>query len=147
MGLEKKYLRAIFGAAREHGVSYEELHDAIEAGFGKKSLKDLTKAEALRLIQGVRGSYLSPSFTPGRRWGMGNHGRKDSERTGEVDYLVNQREMELLREAAALRGWDERQLAAFIRRQTGREQIRTMREFNKVFWALKAMNRREGLHV
>lgn len=54
--------------------------------------------------------------------------------------------MKVLREAAQLRGWGEAGLEGFAERQTGKRQIQTMAEFNKVFWPLKAMNNRDGLY-
>jgi len=77
---------------------------------------------------------------------MASHGRKDHRRqAGEAEYLVNPTELNLLHRAASLRNWSDATLAAFVERQLGRQTIRTMAEFNKVFWALKAMNRRDGL--
>lgn len=146
-----RVLRAIFAAARERGVTHEELHDTIWISWQKRSLKDLTAEQAGLLIDGLRGKQAQPrrehrrSFAPGRRDAMSAHGRRDYDASGDPAYLVNAREIEMLREAAELRGWGEATLRNFIARQIGRNDIRTMAEFNKVFWALKAMNRREGL--
>ncbi|MFB3828941.1 MAG: hypothetical protein ACE15B_19400 [Bryobacteraceae bacterium] len=141
-----KYIRAIFATAREHGISSEEVHDAIWAGWEKKSVKDLTTAEACQLLDGLRGRRRSTrsGCDSRRRHAMGNHGRRDYDRSQDPNYVINEREMQMLREAAALRNWDEGVLTRFIERQLGRPEIRTMAEFNRVFWPLKAMNRREG---
>ena len=145
MPLDSKLLRTIYAVAREFGVSNEELHEAIQAGFQKQSLKKLTKREACHLIDGLKGKPAS-RLDAGRREAMASHGRKDHRRqAGETEYLVNAAELNLLQRAAALRNWPEATLAAFVERQLGRQTIRTMAEFNKVFWALKAMNRRDGL--
>ncbi len=148
----KRYLPAIFAAAREKGVTHEQLHETIWVSWQKRSLKDLTAEEAGLLIDGLRGKkgsayrYRSNGpFTPRRREAMSAHGRKDYDRSGDPVYLVNEREIKMLREAAALRGWSDETLRKFSSRQIGREVPRTMSEFNKLFWALKAMNRRDDL--
>lgn len=144
-----RVLRAIFAAAREKGITHEELHETIWISWQQRSLKDLTAEQAGLLIDGLRGNkprqYHNGSFAAGRRRAMNEHGRKDHDARGDATYLVNAREMEMLREAATLRNWDDATLLKFIARQTGREAIRTMTEFNKVFWPLKSMNRRDGL--
>jgi hypothetical protein len=139
--IDARLLRAIWACAREHRVDGEALHEAIQAGFQKTSLKQLTRREAYRLLDGLRGKR--DGGIASRRWAQGNHGRRNiADRT---EHLVNQRELQMLREAAALRGWTEETLQAFVRRQIKAEMIHTMQQFNKVFWALKAMNRRDGL--
>jgi hypothetical protein len=141
--LDGRYLRALWACARECGVDDEGLHDAAFVGFGKTSLKELTEDEASRLLNGMRkgsGKQLAK-----RHWAQGNHGRRDVE--DKTEYLVNTREMQMLCEAAALRGWNEEALLKFIARQLGKTEIRTMKEFNKIFWAVKAMNRRDSRHA
>ncbi len=148
-----KYLRAIFAAAREKGVTYEQLHETIAVSWGKRSLKDLSSEQAQLLIDGLRGKTRAEHHYRGngpfrydRRQAMAAHGRKDYDRSGDAEYVVNERELQMLREAAALRNWDEEALRKFIKRQLGRETIRTMADLNKVLWPLKAMNRRDRLH-
>lgn len=139
--IDGRLLRAIWACAREHKVDDEALHEAIQAGFQKTSLKQLTRREAYRLLDGLRGNRDTGRAS--RRWAQGNHGRRNiADRT---EHLVNEREIEMLREAAARRGWTDDTLHAFIRRQIKADTIHTMQQFNKVFWALKAMNRRDGI--
>jgi hypothetical protein len=138
-----RFLPAIFAAARERGVTHEELHDTIWMAFKQKSLKDLTPKQSMELLDGLRGRKSQFSYS--RRQAMNAHGRRDYDHRGDAEYLVNARELRMMLEAAELRGWHEETLNAFIERQLGRNSIRTMVEFNKVFWALKAMNRRDGL--
>lgn len=149
----KKYLSAIYGCAREHHISNEEIHEAISVGFNKTSLKDLTERECRTLLDGMRGTTsqakravrgASGHANTTRGHAMGTAGRKDAAKS-ETEYLVSARELELLREAAELRGWSRETLDTFIRRQLGGKELRTVRQFNKVFWAIKAMNRRAGL--
>ncbi len=148
MPLNPKFIRAIYATARETHCSNEELHEAIWTGFQKKSVKDLTTGEALRLLDGLKGKRQAPWMgDPGRCHAMGNHGRKDYDGRRDPNYLVTQEEMDGLHYQASLRGWSEETLSAFIARQLRRPgaAIRTVADFNKVFWPLKAMNRRDGI--
>lgn len=145
--IDSLLIKTIHACARENGVSREEIHEAI-AHFGKTSLKDLTKTEAYRLLDGLRGGKPSPHFTPkpDRRHAQANHGRRDYDASADAIYPVTDRERELLREAADLRKWDDATLSRFVERQTGKAVVVTMADFNRVFWPLKAMNRRNRLH-
>jgi hypothetical protein len=135
-----KTLHTIYGVARQHNVTDEELHDAIFVGFGKQSLKQLTEAEVAKLLDGIRGRHAGA-----RRQAMARHGRRKSDAKKDATYLINARELELLVEAATLRGWSSETLSAFCRRQVGKDRPVTMAEYNKCLWPLKAMNRRDGL--
>ncbi|HVW09184.1 MAG TPA: phage protein GemA/Gp16 family protein [Bryobacteraceae bacterium] len=141
-------LRAIHACARENGCDNEGLHEAIESGFGKTSLKDLTRAEAYALLDGLRAGKPSEHYKPNprRRHAQGNHGRRAYDASSDAIYPVRDAERQLLRDAAALRNWDEAQLSRFIERQIGKLDVTTMADFNKVFWPLKSMNRRDGRH-
>jgi hypothetical protein len=142
---KSKFLPAIWAAARAHGVTGEQLHDMIWFEWQKKSLKDLTAAQALELLDGLNGKTPPKNFSYDRRQAMYAHGRKDYDASQDTAYLINDRERKMLQDAANLRGWSLGTLHRFIERQLGHEQIRTMSEFNKIFWALKAMNRRDRL--
>lgn len=141
-------LRAIHACARENGCDNEGLHEAIEAGFGKTSLKDLTRAQAYALLDGLRGGKASQHYKPNvwRRNAQGKHGRRHYDASADAIYQVTDREHQMLRDAAAIRSWSDEQLAGFIQRQIGKPIVTTMAEFNRVFWPLKSMNRREGRH-
>lgn len=141
--LDGRYLRALWATARECGVNDEGLHDAAFVAFGKTSLKELTADEAAQLLNGMRKAASKPLQQ--RHWAQGNHGRRGV--VDKTEFLVNAREMKMLCEAAALRGWNEETLLKFIARQLGKTEIRTMKEFNKIFWAVKAMNRRDLKHA
>jgi|SRR6185437_16286324 len=139
-------LRAIHACARENGCDRDGLHDAIELGFGKTSLKELTRAEAYALLNGLRGDKPSPHFRPDqrRRDAQSFHGRKNHDASADAVYQATDRERQMLRDAAALRNWSDAALTAFIQRQIGKPAVVTMADFNKVFWPLKSMNRRDG---
>ncbi len=140
MALETKYIRAIWAAAREHGVSKDGVHDAI-ATWGRESVKDLTTQEAKLLLNGLRRDKQK------RRDAVASHGRRDVDMTGQPTYMVKHREMVMLQAAAESRGWDDEALDKFIARQIGKRVIATLAEFNKVMWAIKAMQRRDGKEV
>lgn len=144
--MSNPYLPTIFAAAREHGVTHEGLHDIIALELGKASLKDLTKEESLKLLDGIRGEENARPYRrdQSRRDAQASHGRRNHR--VKTHRMINTRERQLLVDAATLRGWDGITLAQFAERQLGTDQIVTMADFNKVFWALKAMNRRDGLH-
>ena len=144
--LANKYIRAIYASANATKCCNEELHDAIMAGFGKKSVKDLTPREARQLLDGLNKKTpwdLNPDYQ--RRQAMANHGRKDYDRRGDAEYLVSKDEMGMLRYEASLRGWQPEALSKFIHRQIGKTEVRTLAEYNKVYWPLKGMNRRDGI--
>ena len=140
--IDTPLLRAIHAAAREHKVSRDELHESI-AYWKKKSLKDLTKGEAYKLLDGIRGNQSSP-HAHARPNAQAAHGRKEYDASADAIYPVTDRERQMLREAADLRHWDDATLTGFIQRQLGKPVLVTLADFNKVFWALKAMNRRDG---
>jgi hypothetical protein len=147
--IDAPLLRAVHAAAREHGVSRDELHEAIKAGFNLTSLKELTKRQAYALLNGIRGGKDSEHFKrrQPRRDAQAWHGRKQHDASADAIYPATDREHQMLRDAAALRNWDESTLVNFISRQLGKPVVVTLADFNKVFWALKAMNRRNRLHA
>ena len=137
MSLEVKYIKAIWAAAREHGVSREGVHDAI-ATWQLTSVKDLNAQQARLLLNGLRGK----SGQQKRRTAVAQQGRRDHDASHEPRYMVKEREMAMLKAAAESRGWNDETLGNFIERQLGKRVIATLAEFNKVFWAVKAMQRR-----
>lgn len=137
-------IRTIWAAAREHNVSKDEVHDAIWAGWQKKSVKELVDWEALRLLDGIRGRKPRQGHGPyERRQAMQQHGRRD-QANGGTDFLVTETELGILAGIAKVRGMNEAGLRAFCQRQIGLDAPRTVREYNKVLWGVKAMIRREG---
>jgi hypothetical protein len=141
--LNPKLLRAIYGVAREKGISNEEIHEAAFAGWKVKSLKDLRNNAAIQLIEGMKGKVFEDGRNDWRRRdAMSWHGRK--KQAVDTEYLINEAEINMLKRVARARGWGDEQLAAFTERQLG-HAIRTMADLNKVLWPLKAMNRRDGI--
>lgn len=145
---EAKYLRALFGAAREHGLTKQDLNDAAMVGFQKSSLRDLTDDEVKILLDGIRGKKRrrgkSGHTDTARGYAMGTQGKRRGDDSTR-EFLVTEKDLNLLADAAALRGWSRDTLDTFIRRQLRGRSIRTIKELNKVLWAVKAMNRRDKL--
>ena len=140
MPLDGKYIKAIWACANQHGLSRDEVHD-VTGVWGKTSVKDLTKAEALKLLDGIRG----PKGGKRRRDAAASHGRRDYDAKADPRYLVAEREIKMIERLANLRRWTSETLEDFTRRQIGKPKPRTLAEANKVIWALKAMNRRDNL--
>jgi hypothetical protein len=134
-------IKAIWAAAREHGISRDEVHDATFAGWKKTSVKQLSDAEARQLLDGMRGKKRRRHIPHDRRQAMGNDGRKDD--PGGTEYLINDSERQLLWQAAFTRDWSEETLRAFCVKMIGIPEPKTIRQYNKVFWAIKAMQRRD----
>ena len=149
--LDAKFMRAIYACARERDVSNEELHEAILAGFEKTSVKQLTEREASQLLDGMRGKAAQRGHGASgyrdtdRGYDMAQAGRKTADSTVGAGRMVSAADMKLLRDAATLRGWSEETLQAFIVRQRRGIAIRTIRDLNPILWAIKSMNRRDGL--
>ena len=139
---DPKYIRAIWACAREKGLSSEDVHDAACMLTQKTSLREMTDAECRELLDGFRGGKRR--MAPQRVRAMGIAGRKDADRETGTEWLVNSAEMSMLRKTAMLRGWSEDTLQAFITRQL-KGPVRNIRDLNRVLWAVKAMNRRDGL--
>lgn len=147
---DAKMLRTIFGYAKQAGVDNEGLHDIIAVRFDKTSLKELTEGEVKLLIAGLRGKpWAHGGGSSGykhtdRGDAMAKAGRRRDE--GGPDYFISDRERQMLKEAAYVRGWTEETLDQFVARQLKGKPMRMISQFNKVFWALKAMNRRDHAH-
>lgn len=141
--MKPKLLKTIWAVARERGISAEEVHDAVMAGFGKESLKQLGDREAYQLIDGLRGKKSGQRRDWMRGQAQAYAGRK-KDAVDDPAYLVNEIELRMLGKMAAARGWDQEALEKFCVRQIGVAVPRMMKEFNKVFWALKSMARRDA---
>jgi hypothetical protein len=149
--LDNKFLRAVYACARERGISNEELHEAIQVGFDKTSIKTLTEREARQLLDGMRGKVAQRGHGASgyrdtdRGYDMAQAGRKKADPALGAGQMVGAADMKLLRDTATLRGWNEETLQAFIARQRRGVPIRTIKDLNPILWAIKSMNRRDGL--
>ena len=140
--INARLLKAIWAVAREKKIDSEGVHEAIQAGLGKTSLKELTTPEALRLLDGMRGKRREAP-TAWRGQAQAYAGRR-KEAVDEPAVMVNDAELRMLWQAAHARGWSGETLDKFCVKLIGNETPRTMKQFNKVFWAIKAMTRREA---
>lgn len=146
---DAKLFRAIYGCCKEHGVDNEGLHDVVRLRFNKASLKELSNRECYELMDGIRGKATQRrgggvsghSYTE-RGAAMQSAGRRDSDLG--VEFLVNTREMEMLRELAEQLGWSAAALQAFCQRQNKGQGVKTLADLNRVLWGLKAMLRRRA---
>ncbi|MCB1020615.1 MAG: DUF1018 domain-containing protein [Acidobacteria bacterium] len=141
---DAKQLKALWSRARERGVDEETLRDLVESVSGQRSLRALNDGQVRRVLDRLGPSRVAPAQ---RRNAQAKHGRKGYDQKQDPTVLVSPRELRMLEEAAALRHWPAAALERFCERQIKLPKPRTMGEFNKVFWALKSMNRRDGLHA
>lgn len=112
------------------------------------SFSDLTVEEGIRLIGGLQNSLGTnmPSKTPRRRR-MNRHEAQKAGTEGRRDQIhaeatmASAADLERIQKQLARLGWDTARLEAFLRSSSsplkGREQIRTLGDANKLYWALK----------
>jgi hypothetical protein len=120
------------------------------------SFSQITQAEAVRLIDTLQGQLgvRTPS-RPRRRLRRadahkaGTEGRRGN--TANQATLAGARDLERIRYALGLLGWDQARFEGWLRSPlsplSGKAspEIRTLYDANRVWWALKGMARRRGL--
>lgn len=126
-------VRAIFGLAKGHGLSDDELRAIVEEETGSRSISQLGRAHADKVIIRLGGRPLESRRTV-------QHRRK---RAG-VPQIASPAHLDLMRSLARHRGMSDEGLAQFSIRQCGHYPPRTTGETNQVVEALKAMNRRDN---
>ncbi len=105
--------------------------------------KSLTQVDAKRVIQSLLADQRSHLRLPdaASAHAAGTHGRRGQDQAEEM--LIGAPQIALLQDMQQALGWDRPRMEGFIERQLGPgRQIRTMRQFNRVLWGLKAMQRR-----
>ncbi len=132
-----KLFRAVHAEAAKRGVDHDGLRDVCRQQFGVHSMGELTEQQLEGLYRNWTGHKLRRKRTtplPKRGYARG----------GEIE-MVSGEDLETLGAAFAARGWGKETQRAFIRRQLGgREEIRTRRDFWRVFSGVRAMNRRDA---
>lgn len=132
-----KLFRAVHAEAAKRGLDHDGLRDVCREQFGVHSMGELTEQQLEGLYRNWTGHKLRRKRTtalPKRGYAQG----RDIE-------LVSGDDLETLGNAFAIRGWGKDTQRAFIRRQLGgREEIRTKRDFWRVFNGVRAMNRRDA---
>ena len=137
MATRAKLFRAIHAEGAKRGLAHDAVRDVCRAQFGVHSMGELTDPQLEGLYRDWTGHGVGKRRTPLPKRGYAH--------SGEIE-LVSGEDLELLGRAFAERGWGRETQAAFIRRQLGgRAEIRTRRDFWKVFSGVRAMQRREQL--
>jgi hypothetical protein len=130
-------IRALHAEAAKRGLDHDGLRDVCRVRFSVASMRDLSDGQLKTLFRDWTGrNFVRKRTTPLPKRGYG--------RAGELE-LVSGEDLETLGRAFAARQWGPETQRAFIRRQLGRDQIRTRRDFHRVFSGVRAMNRRDGL--
>jgi hypothetical protein len=134
-GVRVRLFRAVHAEASKRGLDHDALRDVCRERFSVHSMGELTEGQLESLYRGWTGHGMKrKSALPKRGYA----------KTTEAA-MVSGEDLETLGRAFAARGWGKETQRVFIRRQLGgREQIRTRRDFWKVFSGVRAMNRRDA---
>jgi hypothetical protein len=138
MPMSPGVLSAIWARAKQCGWKSDDVYDVIKARFGKEHLGHLKLAEGYALLDAMGGRESYKGTDRGKD--MARAGRKGE--TAGATRLVTMQQMGYIQQTAAIRGWDEAALDKFVQRQLG-HPIRTLADYNRVLWGIKAMNRRD----
>ena len=133
-----KQRAAIFGLAKTRGLNDEMLHSLVEAEVEKTSIKELSFAEANKVIVALGGKAFLRGQSPRR---TRQHHHKES----GVTQIVTEEQLTLINKLALKRNWTATSLDNFCRRMLKRPRPKTTIEANKIIEALKAMNSRDNL--
>lgn len=128
--------RALHAEALKRGLDHAALSDVCKTRFGVQSMAGASDEQLLSLYKGWTGKSLRRTGPLPKRGYAHRRGAEE---------MISAEDIQTLANAFALRGWGPETQANFVRRQLGRDQIRTRRDFWRVFNGLRAMNRREGI--
>lgn len=132
--MKARLFRAVHAEGTKHGLDHDAIHDLCRERFQVHSMSEMTEGQLAALYHGWTGHGLRRKNPLPRR----GYAR------GQDVELVSAEDIETLGRAFAARGWGKETQTAFIRRQLqGRAEIRTRRDFWRVFSGVRAMNRRE----
>lgn len=134
-----KQRAAIFGLAKARGLNHETLHSLVEAEVGKTSIKELTFAEANKIIVAMGGKAFQRGGEKPRRTRQHHH------KQAGVSQIVTEDQLALINSLAQKRNWTATSLDNFCRRMLKRPRPTTTIEANKIIEALKTMNSRDNL--
>lgn len=127
-----KLLRAIHAEGRKRGMD----HDALRDMFKVPSLSKVSIDEMERTLKGWTGKGVRRS-KPLPRAGYG--------KSSTLTELVGLEDFTTLANAFAIAQMDSKAQKAFISRQLcGRDTVRTVADFHRVFSGLRAINRRRN---
>jgi len=133
-----KQRAAIFGLAKTRGLNDEALHLLVEAETGKVSIKELSFADANKVIIGLGGKAFQRDSRPRRT-------RQHHHQQAGVPQIVSEEQLALLNSLALKRQWTATTLDNFCRKMIKTARPKTTKEANIVIEALKAMNKRDNL--
>lgn len=130
-------MSALHAEAAKRGLDHEGLRDVCRMRFSVESMTALSEGQLKTLYRDWTGrNFVTKRTTPLPKRGYASS--KDLE-------MVSAEDLETLERAFAARQWGPETKRNFIRRQLGgREQIKTRRDFQKVFSGVRAMNRRDA---
>jgi hypothetical protein len=114
----------------KRGFDHDGLRDLAKERFGVASMSEMNVTQLLDLYKGWTGKgFVRKGKLPER---------------GVVETaMVSGRDLDTLELEFAERGWGKDTQEAFIRRQLrGRVEIRTRADFSRVFYGIRAMNKR-----
>jgi len=138
--LRARLFRAIHAAGIKRGLDHEALRDVCRERFGAESMKTLSINDLQQLYKGFEGRFLAVKKRKKKPLP-----KRGTAKTHDLE-IVSPDHLETLARAFAMRGWGKSTQREFVRRQLGgREQIRTTRDFQRVFRGVQAMNRRDGI--
>jgi hypothetical protein len=151
-----KMMRGLHAEASKRGLSHDGLHELVEKRYGVASLSQLSEAQLREWYREFSGKGFRHRGmgSASRRRAAGAAGRRQPDQPinrstdqSKVIELASADDIAMLIDLAGQIGWSVTALHKFVARQIGRENIRTMAEFNKVLWALKAIARRKGIKL
>lgn len=127
-------VRIIFGLAKSRGLTDDELRSIVEELTGSRSISQLSRSEAEKVINRLNGRAVTPRRTVQHR-----------RRQAGVPQIASPAHLDLMRSLARRRGMGDKGLEQLSIRQCGHYPPRTTAETNSVVEALKAMNKREAV--
>ncbi len=134
-GYRARLFKAIHAEAAKRRIDHDGLHDVCSERFGVRSMSDLSDVQLHALYRAWTGKQLKRRASLPRR---GADPVRDMQ-------MVSGEEAIMLEQEYAKRGWGKETSRNFVRRQLrGREEIRTYKDWRRVFQGVRAMNRREG---
>ena len=137
MGPHKGFRAKLFRALHAEAIKRAMDHEALRDTFGVKSMSTIPTEQLQDRLKAWTGKSVRRT-TPLPRRGYGK-------KKGPLE-MVTGEDLNTLAEAFSRRGMDNDAQWLFIQRQlSGRDEIRTLGDFHKVFSGIRAMNRRDGI--
>lgn len=122
-GITQLQIEKIWTKANEIGMTKEQLRDLVRWVSGQKSTRELTKGQAMRLIDVLEGKSQLPANTPQDNplhptfvRGAVLLQKKDKKVIGRFVKLATPYQISLIENLKKEAGWDDEHLANFIRK-------------------------------